>query len=109
MDLLPAEFAELEPFAATWCLPTEAQRYALRLASSMAELQVFYDAVTPRLEAAIDHCDQFPLDDLPDDALHLLQLLLAYVTVTYAVEVWLQPDVVNAGAASIERYLEPAP
>ena len=30
--LLPAEFAELEPFADEWCLPTERERYAQRLA-----------------------------------------------------------------------------
>ena len=32
--VLPAEFADLEPFS-DWCLPTEAARYAKRLASSM--------------------------------------------------------------------------
>ena len=41
---LPAEFADLEPFS-EWCLPTEAQRYAKRLDSSMAQMQAFYDAV----------------------------------------------------------------
>ncbi len=74
--LLPAEFAELEPFAATWCLATEGERYAQRLASTMDELQAFYDAVMPRAEAAIAYCDAFPLDELPDDAQHLLQLAL---------------------------------
>ena len=34
---LPAEFADLEPFSA-WCLESEADRYAKRQASSMAEL-----------------------------------------------------------------------
>ena len=47
---LPPEFADLEPFA-DWCLETEAERYAKRLASSMDELQAFYDAAFPRLEA----------------------------------------------------------
>ena len=43
--MLPTEFAELEAFS-EWCLPTEAERYAKRLASSMAEMQAFYDAIT---------------------------------------------------------------
>ena len=43
--LLPAEFADLEPFAATWCLATERERYAQRLAIPMDEMQAFYDAV----------------------------------------------------------------
>ena len=38
------EFADLEPFAATWCLPTEPERFAQRLASTMDEMQAFYDA-----------------------------------------------------------------
>ena len=43
---LPPDFADLEPFA-DWALPTEAERYAKRLASTMAELQAFYDAAFP--------------------------------------------------------------
>ncbi len=51
MSVLPADFADLEPFAA-FALETEAERYAKRLASSMDELQAFYDAAFPRLEDA---------------------------------------------------------
>ena len=36
--LLPEEFADLERFA-DWILPTEPERYAKRLASSMEEMQ----------------------------------------------------------------------
>ncbi len=42
--LLPTEFADLEQFA-EWCLPSEPQRYAKRLASSMTEMKAFYDAI----------------------------------------------------------------
>ncbi len=48
--MLPLDFADLEPFAETWCLPTEGERYAQRLASSMTELQAFYDAVFPHVD-----------------------------------------------------------
>jgi hypothetical protein len=48
---LPAEFAALEPFS-DWVLATERERYAKRLASSMAEMQAFYDAAFPLLEPA---------------------------------------------------------
>ena len=48
---LPPEFADLEPFA-DWALPTERERYAKRLSSTMDELQAFYDAALPRLEDA---------------------------------------------------------
>src|SRR5207302_9519159 len=51
MATLPADFSDLEPFA-DWAIPTERARYAKRLASTMDELQTFYDAALPRLEAA---------------------------------------------------------
>jgi hypothetical protein len=73
--LLPAQFSDLEPFAATWCLATEPERFAQRMASSMEEMQSFYDAITPRAEEAMTYCDTFALDDLPADAQNLLHLL----------------------------------
>ena len=71
---LPPEFADLELFS-DWCLATEAERYAKRLASSMHELQAFYDAITARAEEAISYCDKFTLDDMPEDVLNLMRLL----------------------------------
>ena len=107
--LLPAEFSDLEPFAAKWCLATEHERYAERMASSMDEMQALYDAAFPRADAAIQYCDQFPLDDLPDDALHLLQLLYSLVMVSFPVEVWRQPRVPDSGAAYLDLVTEPLP
>jgi hypothetical protein len=107
--MLPPEFADLEPFAATWCIPTERQRFARRLACSMDEMQAFYDACTPRAEAAIVHCDQFPLDALPPDAERLLQMLYSLVMVSFPVEAWRQPHVPDSGAAYLDRLVEPVP
>jgi len=107
--LLPSQFSELEPFAEPWCLATESQRYAKRLATSMAEMQVLYDAFFPRLEEAIDYCDQFGLDQLPEDARRLLQLVYSLVMVSMSIEVFHQPKAVNAADAWLERVREPAP
>jgi len=107
--VLPAEFSDLEPFAATWCLATEPERWERRLASTMDDLRVFYDACFPRAEAAIAYCDGFPLDELPEDALNLLHLLYSLALVSYAVEVWQQPLPVNVGAARMDRIKEPTP
>jgi len=107
--LLPGEFADLEPFAPTWCLATEHERYARRLASSMEEIQAFYDAAFPRAEAAIAYCDGFPLDDLPDDAHRLLQLVYSLVLVSFAVEAWSQPHIPDSGAAYLDLLIEPVP
>jgi len=107
--LLPSAFSELEPFAETWCLPTEGQRFARRLASTMDEMQAFYDAFSPRGEEAIAYCEVFPLDDMPPDAERLLQLLYSLVMVSFPVETWRQPHVPDSGAAYLDLLIEPTP
>ena len=106
--LLPAEFADLEQFS-DWCLSTEAERYAKRLGSSMAEMQAFYDAITPRAEEAISFCDKFPLDDIPDDVLNLMHLIYSMIMVSFPVECWKQPRVPDSGAATLDCLSEPVP
>ena len=107
MPILPAEFADLEPYS-EWCLEFERERYAKRLASTMADLQSFYDAAFPRLDAAIEYLDRYPLDALPEDATRLLWLCYSLVNVSFPVEVWRQPRVPDSGAASMDVVLEPA-
>lgn len=104
---LPSPFSELEAYA-EWALPTEAERYTKRLASTMAELQAFYDAAFPRLEEAAAYLDQFTLDALPDDARELLLILTSLVQISFPVEVWRQPRVPDSGAAEVDCVLEPA-
>jgi hypothetical protein len=106
---VPAPFAELEPFASTWCLATESERYARRMASSMDEMQAFYDAFFPRVNEAVDYCDKFPLDDLPEDAQRLLELVHSLVMVSMAVEIWHQPRPVDSADAYLDRIVEPLP
>ncbi len=106
--LFPSEFADLEPFA-DWCLPTEAQRYAKRLGSTMDQMQAFYDAIIPRTEEALAYCDKFALDALPDDVLNLMHLLYSLVTVSFPVECWKQPRVPDTGATSLVCVVEPVP
>jgi hypothetical protein len=108
MASLPAEFADLEPYVADWSLATERERYAKRLASSMEELEAFYDAAFPRLEAALAYLDQFAYPDLPDDAKTLLNLLYSLVNASFPVEVWRQARVPDSGAASMDVIVEPA-
>lgn len=107
--LLPAPFSDLEPFASTWCLATEPERWATRMQSSMEEMQAFYDAMFPRTEEAIAYCDGFPLDAMTEDAERLLQMVHSLLLVSFAIEVWRQPEVVHAGSARIDRLAEPRP
>jgi hypothetical protein len=105
--VLPPDFADLEPFT-DWCLPSEAERYAKRLASSMDEMQAFYDAAFPRLPQILVYLDDLPLDDLPEDAHRLLELSYSLVNISFPVEVWRQPRVPDSGAASMDAIVEPA-
>jgi hypothetical protein len=106
MPQLPTEFADLQPFA-EWALATEPERYAKRLASSMPQMQEFYDAAFPRLEDAIAYIDRYPLDDLPDDARSLMHLMQSLINVSFPVEVWKQPRVPDSGAAYLDLVSEP--
>jgi hypothetical protein len=107
MSVLPPDFADLEPYA-DWSLATEAERYAKRLASTMDELQAFYDAAFPRLEDMTAYLDALPLDALPADATRLLWLCYSLVNASFPVEVWRQPRVPDSGAAHIDVVVEPA-
>jgi hypothetical protein len=107
MSKLPAEFADLEKFT-DWCLPREEDRYQKRLSSTMAEMQEFYDAAFNRLEDAMEYLDaRFPLHEMPDDAKALMHLMQSLVNVSFPIEVWKQPRVLDSGAAYIELIKEP--
>ena len=106
MNVFPPEFSDLEPFA-DWSLRTEAERYAKRLSSSMDELQAFYDAAFPRLEAATAYLDALDYAALPDDATRLLWLCYSLVNASFPVEVWRQPRVPDSGASSMDVVVEP--
>ena len=108
MPTLPADFADLEPFA-DWALPSEFDRYAKRLASTMDELQAFYDAAFPRLEAGTGHLRQVALDGISDEDRSLLWLFSSLVTVSFPIEVWHQARVPDSGAASVDVVVEPVP
>jgi hypothetical protein len=103
---LPSEFSDLERFS-DWCLATEPERYAKRLASSMAEMQDLYDACFPRLEDALACMAKFPLDELPDDARALMHLMQSLVNVSFPVEAWKQPKVPDSGATYLDCIQEP--
>jgi hypothetical protein len=105
--MLPAEFSALEPYS-DWVLATEPERYAKRLASTMAQMQAFYDAAFPLLEPALAHLDAIARRDLPEAERDLLHLMQSLVMVSFPVEVWKQPRVPDSGAAYLDLITEPA-
>ena len=105
--LLPEEFADLERFA-DWILPTEPERYAKRLASTMEEMQDLYDVGMARMEEVMVYLDaRFPLNGMPPEAKRLMHLMQSVVMVSFPVEVWKQPRVLDSGAAYIKLIKEP--
>ena len=108
--LLPKEFADLEPFADDWCLADRARALGeARTPARWHDMQAFYDAITPRAEDAITYLDQYPLDDLPPEALNLMHLLYSMIMVSFPVECWHQPRIPDSGVADLELVVEPAP
>lgn len=107
--MLPAAFADLEPFAATWCLGSEAQRYEARLAATMDELQALYDVGMRLGREAQDHLDRFDLHDLPEQELNLLHLLMSVITITMPVEAFRQPKVPDTGSTYLAKTIDPGP
>ncbi len=104
--MLPAEFAALDPYS-DWILATEPERYAKRLAATMAGMQAFYDAAFPLLEPAMAHLDGFALHELPEAERNLLYLMQSLIMVSFPVEVWKQPRVPDSGAAYLDLIAEP--
>ncbi len=105
---LPQQFQELAAFIDKWSLATERERNACRRASTMEEIQQFYDAMLPRMNGLIEYLNQYPLDALPEDAERLFYLALSFMEVSPAVELFREPD--ESGAFDAARFVivEPA-
>jgi hypothetical protein len=106
--VLPAAFAELEPWVADWAKPTRAERYAVRLSKAFPELIAFYDAVAVHAEAAIEHLNRGDLPSLDDGDTRLLQLLYSFILVSYAVNIFDQPKIPDSGSAFFDCVVEPS-
>ena len=92
-NALPEQFTDLEPFAGEWALATESERVQKRYSSSMEEIKTFYDAMLPRLEAMVDHLNQFPLDELPQTEQNLLYMTFSLAEISLSVEVFGAPGI----------------
>jgi hypothetical protein len=99
---LPAEFSDLESFV-SWALATEHARTSKRLASSMEEIQAFYDRMSARVEAVTAYLNALPLDALPPEAERLFQMSLSLMEVANAVEMFQNPAVING--FDIKRFV----
>lgn len=91
---LPEEFSDLQGFVENWVRPTFMARYAARAASDMEALQRFYDALLPRMPSIMALLDQHAdAEPLPGPVETLMQLAMAFMVVSPAVELFHQPEV----------------
>lgn len=96
VSLLPPAFADLDPMALVWALPSFDARMQRRAAAPMEEIRAFYDAVQPRAEAALAHLERFELGALPPAETRLMHLLFALTQAAMAVEMHGTPKVPHA-------------
>ena len=82
---LPPGFAELAGYR-DWALPTERLRSDRRQRATVAEIEVFYRAMTGRIEEIFGHLNALPLAGLAEPDENLLLLTLALQEVAIVVE-----------------------
>jgi hypothetical protein len=101
---LPPKFSELEPFVAHWAVRSMRERHRRRLGSSAHDRKAFYEAMTPRLNEAIEYLNGFPLHEMPDDAATLLELAMALMEVSLTQEVYdAHVEAVHAQSSKLVR------
>ena len=66
-----------------------------RESSSREDLQMFYDAMMPRMASIVEYLNRFQLDRMPEDAMRLLQMALSVVEVSIATELYRQPKAIS--------------
>ena len=109
---LPPAFADLEPFVERWALASTNARERTRQTSSFPDIEAFYDAMRPRLEAVFEHLDSFDVSAMPADAERLLLLSFGYVEAAIAVEIFKAPGIAGVdyphGFSIRQELYEPA-
>jgi hypothetical protein len=91
--ILPQEFAALQRFVTKWDKPGTAERYAVRLTSTIEELQDFHDVLLPRMPSIRAYLDAKSFDAYTDADRCLGRLAFGWISAAEAVEVFKQPRV----------------
>jgi hypothetical protein len=106
---LPAPFADLSCYVRDWALPSEKARFEKRVASPLAEVRAFNDAVYARIDDIIVYLNRFPLDAIPPDAQTLLTLARAYMETSHPVDLgWSTTDLEDAFPSARFQFLAPS-
>jgi hypothetical protein len=99
VSVLPEQFAALEPFVHDWAHATENARSERRWGSSPESFQAFYDAVLPQLDAILAYFADFEPGAIPEHALPLYHLAIAFAEAAPHVEMY-------KGSAEVPKSFE---
>lgn len=88
---LPVDFRDLEAYS-EWAIEHRADRFKKRVASTMAEITAFYNAMVPRLDKVVAYLNSKPLANLDPADKRLLAMAQSLVEVSRCVELWQAPD-----------------
>ncbi|MCW2845461.1 MAG: hypothetical protein JWN22_3377 [Nocardioides sp.] len=89
---LPAGFEWLGRYA-KWALDGERARIEARLTTPIEESRLFYASVLAEVPAIMAHLLGCPVDDVSEADENLLRIMLSYVEVSNAVEIYEQAEV----------------
>ena len=88
---LPDAFADLAPYLA-WALATDRERSVKRQSSTMDEINAFYQAMLPRMDAILSYLEQYPAEQVPADVEGVFFLTLSLAKIAPAVEMYGEPN-----------------
>jgi len=100
---LPRRFAQLQPLADIWSLPTERERHLQRLASTIEEMDRVYAALLPEIEAILTFLNRRELDALTGEEINLLLLTLSLAEIAPAVQIFREPG--NPDGFDTSRFI----
>lgn len=89
---LPAGFEDLLPLA-DWCLTTMDERRDRRSSSTMEDIEAFYDAMLPRMDAVLEHLAATKMDAMDPQSEALMNLTLSLAEIAPAVELFGEPTI----------------
>ncbi len=89
---LPEPFQELVPWVDQWGRHTEAERNFARVTSAMPQIQAFYDAIFPRMEAIVAYLADYD-HQAPAEVLNLSYLAKSCMEAALCVELFNAPTV----------------
>lgn len=107
---LPPGFDDLLPWV-SWARPSESERYTHRIATPLAEVKAFHDALLPRMDAAMACLQTQPADTarVDEPVRRLFHLALAWFEASTPVQLhWPSSDLDDAFPADRIVYVGPS-